>query len=65
MGFQSDLICCFIVAADIVAGDIWEFVNDTDGPALLERKLMELSVDGYWQVRVHDHASGTVPIYMF
>ena len=30
----------------MVGGGIWEFVNDTDGPAFLERELMGLGVDG-------------------
>ena len=33
-GFLNDLICHFILAADIVGGGIQEFVNDTDGPAI-------------------------------
>ena len=37
----------------------------TDKPAFLERELMGLGVDGYRYVRVHNHASGPVPIYMF
>ena len=28
-------------------GGIQEFVNDTDGPAFLERELMGWGVDGY------------------
>ena len=28
-------------------GGIWEFVNDTDGSAFLERELMGLGVEGY------------------
>ena len=27
-------------------GCIWEFVNGMDGPAFLERELVELDVDG-------------------
>ena len=42
-GFQNELICCFI----LVGGGVQEFVNDTDGPAFLERELMGLGVDGY------------------
>ena len=30
-----------------VGGGIREFVNDTDGPAFLERELVGLGVDGY------------------
>ena len=32
----------------MVGGDIWEFVNDTDRPAFLERELVGLDVEGYW-----------------
>ena len=31
----------------MVRGGIREFVNDTDGPAFLERELVGLGVDGY------------------
>ena len=37
------LMCHFKLAADMVR----EFVNDTDGPAFLERELMGLGVDRY------------------
>ena len=47
LGFQNELICCFILAADVVGSGIGEFVNDTDGPAILERELVGLGVDGY------------------
>jgi hypothetical protein len=30
-----------------IGGGIREFVNDTDGPAFLERELVGLGVDGY------------------
>jgi hypothetical protein len=46
-GFKDKLICHFKLAADMVGGDIWEFVNDMDGPAFLERELMGLGVDWY------------------
>ena len=46
-GFMYKLICCFVLAADMVRGGIREFVNDMDGPAFLERELMGLGVDGY------------------
>ena len=45
--FKDKLICYFILSADRLGGGIWEFVNDTDGPAFLERELMGLGVDGY------------------
>ena len=46
-------------------GGIWEFVNNMDGPAFLERELVGLGVEGYLYVRVHNCVSGTVPIYIF
>jgi hypothetical protein len=36
-----------MLAADVVGGGIWEFVNNMDGPAFLERELVGLGVDGY------------------
>ena len=45
VGFQNELICHFILAADLVEGGIWEFVNDMEGPAFLERALMGLGMD--------------------
>ena len=33
-GFQNQLICCFMLAEDVVGGGIWEFVNDMDGPGM-------------------------------
>ena len=53
------------LAADVVGGGIWEFMNNADGPAFLERELVGLGVDGYRQVRVCDRASGPVPIHTF
>ena len=47
----------------MVGGGIPEFMNNLDEPAFLERYLVELSVDGYRQVRVRDSASGPVPIH--
>ena len=35
------------LAANLVGGGIWEFVNHTDVSAFLERELMGLAVDGY------------------
>ena len=46
-GFQNKLISHFKLAADMVKGGIWKFVNDTDGPVFLKRELMGLGVDGY------------------
>ena len=39
-GFQNQLICSFMLAADVVGGGIREFFNDMDGPAFLERELV-------------------------
>ena len=44
-GFKDELIYRFILVADMVRGVIREFVNNTDGPAFLERELMGLGVD--------------------
>ena len=41
------LICHFKLVVDMVVGGIWEFMNDMDGPAFLERELMGLEVDEY------------------
>ena len=38
-GFQNELIRRFMLAADVVVGGIWEFMNNADGPAFLERKF--------------------------
>ena len=46
-GMKYKLICHLKVAADMVGGGMREFVNDTDGPAFLERDLMGLGVNGY------------------
>jgi hypothetical protein len=37
----------FQIGGDVVGGGILEFVNDTDGPAFIEREPMGLGVDGY------------------
>ena len=47
-GLKYKLICRLKLVADMVGGGIREFVSDTDRPALLERELMGLGVDGYW-----------------
>ena len=51
-GFQSELICRFILAVGMVGGSIWEFVFDTDGPAFLERELMGTSRSDFTTVQV-------------
>ena len=47
-GLKDKLMYCSKLATDMVRGGIQKFVNDTDEPAFLERKLMGLGVDGYW-----------------
>ena len=47
-GLKYKLIYFCKLAADMVSGGIREFVNDTDGPAILERELLGSCVDGYW-----------------
>ena len=44
--FLNQLIHCFILAVDVVGGGILEFVNNTDGPAFLERELIGLGMYG-------------------
>ena len=46
-GFQNKLIHGFMLAADVVGGGIWEFMNNADGQAFLERELVGLGVGGY------------------
>ena len=41
--FKTSSIYSFLLAADMVR----EFVNDTDGPAFLERELVGLGVERY------------------
>ena len=41
------MILRFMLAVDVVGDGIREFVNNTDGPAFLERELVGLGVDGY------------------
>ena len=36
-GFQNKLIRRFMLVADVVGGGIWEFMNNKDRPAFLER----------------------------
>ena len=40
LGLKYKLVCCFKLVVDMARGDIWEFVNDMDGPAFLKRELM-------------------------
>ena len=44
---EDKLVCCFKLAANVVRG-VWQFVYDTNRPALLERDLVGLGVNGNW-----------------
>ena len=46
-GRLSGLVCSFKLAADMVEGDVREFMYDSEGPALLKGELMGFGVDGY------------------
>ena len=46
-GFQNELICRFMLAADVVGGGFREFMNNADGPAFLESELVGLGLDGH------------------
>ena len=39
-------------------------MNDTDGPAFLERELVGLGVDEYRKARVHDRAGGSFQVFL-
>ena len=39
------MVCRFVLTVDVVGGGIREFVDDTNGPAFLERELVGLGVD--------------------
>ena len=58
-GLKYKLICCFKLVGNMIGVGIREFVNNTDGPAFLERKLIGL---GCGWVRVHNHASGPTDV---
>ena len=45
-GLQNELIHHFMLAADVIGGGIWEFMNKADKPAFLKRELVRLGVDG-------------------
>ena len=44
----DELVCCFKLAANVVRGAVWQFVYDTNRPAVLKRDLVGLDVDGNW-----------------
>ena len=46
-GFQNELIRSFMLSADVVRCGIWEFMNNADRPAFLERELVGSGVYGY------------------
>ena len=50
----------FNLAANVVKGGIWQFVNDTNRSAFLESDLVGLCVNGNWQVWVRNCGGETV-----
>ena len=60
VGFQNQMICRFLLAADVVRGGIWEFENNADGPAFLKRELVGLGVE-CWSIRVIHKLPDTTP----
>ena len=60
-GLKNELVCYFTLAAEMVRGDAREFVYDADGQAFPKKKLVELDVDRYQLVRVHDYTYRPVP----
>ena len=59
---EDELLCCFILAANVVRGGVWQFVYDR--PAFLERDLVGLCVNGNWQSWVQYCGGETVSIHM-
>ena len=47
-GFQNELMCCFILAADMVEGGMRVVVNNTDETTFLERELKGLGLNEHW-----------------
>ena len=64
MWLDDELVCGFKLVANVVRGGMWQFVNDTNRPAFLERDLVGLSVNGNWQVWVQYYGSEAVSIHM-
>jgi hypothetical protein len=46
-GLKYKLVCHFKLVADIIGGDVREFVYGVDGSAFLKRKLVGFGVDWY------------------
>ena len=44
-------------------GGIWQFMYDTNKPAILEEDLVRLCVDGNWQILVRYYGGETVSIH--
>jgi hypothetical protein len=42
-GFQNELVCRFMLVADVVRGGIRKFMNNADGPAFRERELVGIN----------------------
>ena len=45
---EDELVCSFKLAVNMVKGGIWQFMNDTNRPALMERNMVGLCVNGNW-----------------
>ena len=58
-GFQNELICCFILAVDMVRDGIQEFVNDKDGPASIPWHQHLIASLGLPTLTSHFPPSGT------
>ena len=53
----------FKLAVDNLRVRVRKFVYDTDKAANLNGKLVELCVDGNWEIRVRDYGSEMMSIY--
>ena len=61
---EDKLVCCFKLAENVVRSGIWQFVNDTNRLAFLERDLVGLCVNVNWQVWVQYYSGETVSIHI-
>ena len=57
------MVSGFNLVVNVVRGGIWQFVNDTNRPAFLERDLVGLCVNGNWQIWVQYCGGETVSIH--
>ena len=42
------MVCSFKLAVNVVTDGVWQFVYDTNRPAILKWNLMGLGMDGNW-----------------